>query len=276
MSEFKLLHKEIHDCTEALRLDLERLREEIYTNMKAIIGDLVSSAGSQGTAQGSPGPLGAGAGPVTTPANSPAPARLGRGVLVAFTSYDPDTRLLEGYAKQLLNELSGWSPRIIPPQQCLAGELQNILGQSEDPLFFLGHGMAQPSALIGQDRQPVIDLGALSLLANRLIWAASCYSADILGSAVVLGATVFGYSGKLRLARQQPYSAALGNCLLTGPRELLAGNTVEVAFLRTQGAYLQEALRLRGGTFDDGIIAVWVFEWNARAVRLQGDRNRRL
>jgi hypothetical protein len=117
------------------------------------------------------------------------------------------------------------------------------------------------------------------LLANRLVWAASCYSADTLGAAVVLGASVVGYSDKLRLARQQPYSAAVGSCLLTGPRELLAGSTVEVAYLRTQAAYRQEAERLRGvggavSSIEDQLMAVMVFDWNARAIRLEGAGNR--
>ena len=194
-------------------------------------------------------------------------------MIVAFTNYDPASSLLEGFARELIS-LAGSRVSLIlgPPADSVASNIQSSLASVTAPFFFFGHGKSAPPAMVGQDQANAIDSSTHSLLADRLVYGACCYSVDILAPAASThNTTVLGYKGKLMLPLLPVYEPLMRGCALAGAESLLRGKTVQDAHCDMQTEYDNVARRLIGGSIQDQVVAVRVFDKNARATTFAGD-----
>lgn len=201
-------------------------------------------------------------------------------MIVVRTNYDNVTAILDGCAQELIRLVgSSISLDLGPPSNSISTNIHSQLQNSNSckPLFFFGHGLLNPDALIAQDQQAAIDASNDQLLKDRVVYAACCDGMAILANAVnTHKATVIGYNGKLKVPLPRRYRRLMEHCVLAGAKILVlnrqnaqdARDGLEQAF---RGAAQQ---LIATGKVADAVIGVRVFDANATITALAGDPNR--
>lgn len=198
-------------------------------------------------------------------------------MIVVYTNYDNVTAILEGFARELV-KLAGSmvSHDLGPPSGSVSTNVHTHLGNSNDPLFFFGHGLLTQSALIAQDQKAAIDASNDKLLRDRVVYAACCDGIAILANAVnAHNTTVIGYGGKLRVPLLNRYKRLMEHCVLSGAKTLINGQITRDARDGLERAFRGAAQQLIAtGRVADAVVGVRVFDANATIAALAGDPNR--
>lgn len=196
-------------------------------------------------------------------------------MLLVWTDYDRDAAILASYAIALRSLGLTSMQYMGPPQSSISSTVQAAL--QRDPqlmLIFFGHG--SQSGLRGQDRREFVEIAnAASLLKGRLVCAIACYSADAFGKTAALhGATVLGFRGQPTIPRRQPYAKLMEQCVLAGPKILIANGTATQARQETEAEFRKLARKLiRKPSLMDQIHAS-LMDLNGDRVDLTGDPHR--
>lgn len=196
-------------------------------------------------------------------------------MIIIYTNYDQVSDTLALGAQALAAAASARSPRVLgPPEDSKAVNIRTELASDKAPIFFFGHGVAEPYGLITQDALPFLDVQDSHFLAGRLIYATCCDSIKALEPAVMnLGATVVGYDGKLSVPWDKFYRDTMRRAVLFGPLAMLQGRTAgEVCRLQREG-FNALAQELTAGPIEDQVIAVFL-TMNADLVKLIGDEQK--
>ncbi len=188
-------------------------------------------------------------------------------MIILYTEYDRVTSVLATYARRLNAEIgANMSDLLEPPTTADARHAEGILAGNPAPLFFFGHGthvglIAQDGVVIDFNKDP-------HLLSKRLVCATCCQSAVALAKdAARHGATVVGYSGNVWVSLVPPYSQMLEDCLLAGPRALIAGESAVEAGKRTRNELNRLARKLIAGPIEDQVYAPFL-QINANLVKV--------
>jgi hypothetical protein len=198
-------------------------------------------------------------------------------MLVIFTEYDQVSKILKACAGQLVREAnSRIRIKLGPPKSKAAAVRKALADEKGSALFYFGHGELPPKGLIAQDRISAVDPTNLALLRNRLVVAASCYSAQSLaGAARKHGATVIGYHGDFRVSFRSKDRKLQTKCVLSAALSLLRGSDAATASKTAIAEFDQAADAMIKGNAEDRVIASIVYRGNAQAIRLAG-KNRKM
>jgi hypothetical protein len=198
-------------------------------------------------------------------------------MLVIFTDYDQVSKVLKACALQLVRTANGHiKVKLGPPVSRAAAVCQTLTEEKNIALFYFGHGELPPKGLIAQDQISAVHAKNLALLKNRLVFAASCYSAQSLaGAAKKHGATVIGYQGELKVSFRRQDRKLQTECVLSAALALLSGADAATAARAAVSAFDRAASTLIEGNAEDRVIASIVYRSNAQAIRLAG-KNRKM
>ena len=152
-------------------------------------------------------------------------------MLIIFTDYDQVSKILKTCAVELVRKASSRVRKKLGPPSSNAAAVRKTLTEEKDaPLFYFGHGELPPEGLIAQDQLSAIHPKNLALLKNRLVFAASCYSAQSLaGAAKKHGATVIGFYGEFQVSFRPKDRKCQMNCVLSAGLSLLGGGDATTA-----------------------------------------------
>ncbi|MGA2740782.1 MAG: hypothetical protein ABSG65_25515 [Bryobacteraceae bacterium] len=189
-------------------------------------------------------------------------------MIIVSTDYDRLTSVLAEFADELENY--GGAVQVL--KKASSGDLEKILGSSKSSVIFFGHGKINPPSLLDQSESALWGSHAESLLEERVLYANACHSLEALAG---LGVARIGFSGKLEVYDDQAYFAAQRDCILAGPRALLAGKTVREAADESKQAFRGRQRELFRGTFGESVIAIRIFKANADRLAFTGDETAR-
>jgi len=178
-------------------------------------------------------------------------------MLVIFTDYDRVSKILKTCAVRLVGKAdSRVRAKLGPPLSKAAAVRQALTKDKGVAFFFFGHGELPPRGLIAQDQVSAVHSKNLALLKDRLVLAASCYSAQSLaGAAKRHGATVIGYYGELRVSYRPGGRKHQAKCVLAAALSLLDGGDAVTASQAAVAEFYKVAATLIEGNAADRVVA---------------------
>lgn len=193
-------------------------------------------------------------------------------MLIIFTDYDQVSKILKACAVQLVRKADKRiRVKLGPPLSSASAVRETLTKEKDVALFYFGHGELPPEGLMAQDQISAVHPGNLALLRNRLVFAASCYSAQSLaGAARTHGATVIGYHGEFQVSFRPGDRKRQTKCVLSAALSLLEGCDAATARATAAAEFEKAADTLIKGNAEDRVIASLVYRSNAQAIRLAG------
>jgi hypothetical protein len=193
-------------------------------------------------------------------------------MLLIFTDYDQVSNVLNACALELSRRAKRQvKVRLGPPKSQAETIRELLVTYPEISLFYFGHGELPPSGLIGQDKIPAIHGKHLRLLKDRLVVAATCYSAQSLAAAVKRhGATVIGYRDEFLVSFRVKDKKLQAGCILAAALSLVGGGDAITARRELAEAFERAADRLITGNLEDAVVASLIYRGNAQGIHMAG------
>ncbi len=170
-------------------------------------------------------------------------------------------------------EAQGWRVCDLGENLAVTTQVESTL-QTVDSTVFVFYGHGSEDGMEGQNGEPLIHLGNVNLLKDKIVYTVACWTAKMLGKTAVPFVRCYcGYDDEVILRLDNFYLKKLGECVNVGLFEMLDGNTIEQARQRIVAEYTHW-IDYFTGEGNMGLLSARFaanFRQNRDALRLLGD-----
>jgi len=134
-------------------------------------------------------------------------------------------------------ETQGWRVCDLGENLAVTTQVESTL-QSVDSTVFVFYGHGSEDGMEGQNGEPLIHLGNVNLLKDKIVYVVACWTAKVLGKQAEHFVRCYcGYDDEIILRLDKFYLEKLGECVNAGLFVMLEGSTSEQARQRIVAEY---------------------------------------